>query len=1032
MFRLRLPRFSRSRRFFLMVFLAALAVVLLCVGTLLWRLGAISSGPEREHFVLGDDEGPVWIQGLGVNLHHLARNNWLSNGSFEPLTRRWRLRVADGTTGSLFVLNSDQDNLKEGAPDRQAIGAKVQVLRFKDAQFSTKKEGRLAAVDGNQLADFHPLVMPPDLPSGIEWQVFAARPESPVYAFGGSGGYVLTFTASGESQLWKSSEEVNIVGLAACDDGFVALDADGHLYYRDLRAESSNWQKLSWELKGKLRDLAARTVADQGTELLAVGDEGLVYFGNRQKMHKVDAPTTANLVTAAANAQAFYLAGEKGVFLETSDGQHFSNRSDGKHKITWTNISLHGNRFLLGGQDGYLLSANLEGEGYRLEERVPQLHNALFLGQSDICGLDRNGSLQISRDAGKTWTAAKKNLDTNGRTLTWKRLWHNPAGVLFAQDRGGHLYYAQIGTVYRLVKGLDEGVFSEGDILFLEAESLNNNVLSTATVKGSHNFSDWYLSAGLSGSLSTDDPAPGGGQSYLSLRLRAEKTENEQFHALYLPAALSPEMNELLAKTPRESGEQLLLQVIEPEYARNLANFGTYRLSFWARSTNRFRVVCNLAGLLYDVRSEVQDVGGEWKRYQFSFIVPEGAYDPQTPVRLCMNISGFGRLDMDRLFFRADGAGDLSPLRGQNDDKSLSPGLLRMQFMPIGTARRSSEYWLQEGEQTGLYWDGVNLAEVPSANLGLAFQLLAKDEGRPCFVVEPWVSESELRHLMQFLFGAQSTVYGQLRAEQGMSGRWSDYFTTIYFEFAESPDLAYTDSEKRAFVDYALKILSSCPEYKQVKKQLVFIDGMQYKEGNSSSKADYHKTIIPGMTRLYDLDALKRMSDSITSLFPRDPSRASYEQAECLQSSGSSERLRAADFWATVLSGLGDTSSLFLADFDALQAKLPQTLWPAYLRYGRALQGASTLPISSPDIGSKSNEGQGLLAKAFKTTKGRMIFYVNLATQPFEVRMYDLDFTGASLASYDSDGQLLNTQELRGRSIEQTVFPGGFVVVQMP
>ena len=110
----------------------------------------------------------------------------------------------------------------------------------------------------------------------------------------------------------------------------------------------------------------------------------------------------------------------------------------------------------------------------------------------------------------------------------------------------------------------------------------------------------------------------------------------------------------------------------------------------------------------------------------------------------------------------------------------------------------------------------------------------------PWLVIGPYVNQSDIDKLLEYLCGSLTSEYGGKRIDNGTALPWSRQFTRFYIEIGDSEKVFKSDVQKASYVNYVISMFSQSEYFSDIKDKTVFLDGMIYDGGTMMSDADDH------------------------------------------------------------------------------------------------------------------------------------------------------------------------------------------------
>ncbi len=601
--------------------------------------------------------------------------------------------------------------------------------------------------------------------------------------------------------------------------------------------------------------------------------------------------------------------------------------------------------------------------------------------------------------------------------------------LLSLETKAGHEAVAHLAEFPSESK--EDLTIKAGDLLLLEkAAPRLREPLRSSSEENPELRGEWFASAPVGASLDLEEAAPDGGHSSLCLRLPAAKIKNAANQNSRLLGVYGGQQRE--DKTVPE-GAFRLSQRLHETALRSMDGESAFQLDFWAKSENPENTVEVSMGSLAETsgNSYRRHLDADWHKYSLTFIIPRGSVGT-AEWQLRFDWRGNGVIYLDRVILRsAESPSKVDQLA--EELKPANPDLLRFAFMPLGGRQLPDEFWLLKEPQS---YPAANLADDANCSavlgLGTVEKICEKLNASPWICIGPYCTQSELQHLMQYLFGSASSEYGQKRLADGSALRWSDLFPRIYLEFsADEADLS-GDQNLRAFTEWAIRTITETPEFKLVRQQLVFIDGMKYRDGLVLSSADMHAGDFSAASAIKESEKFVEFGLRQVETLPRDNLHGGLGRPELIRSlKVPEEGLRMSEFLASMIYSLGRDSSACLLDYGASGLK-PEQLLQGLIAVG-GLEECSALNVQriehkSEDEAKKADDG--LLAFAFESPDRLKIILLNLGESSRLVGFEGRDLSEAELCSFAADGSLLEQRRLKRNGVF-SILPGAAVSLEV-
>lgn len=1006
-----------------------LLVTLLIAGLLAWIIAVLPGPDELVRLEITDEENRTEVRGNGINLDEVDTNNLITDGSFEPLVFRQALTVYDGDQSTLTVSSEDASAGLYG--DSFFNGATARVLTQTDIGLQLKKTARVTAYGINRVGVFQSVKLPADLPAGRRITGFARR-ELESLAIG-EHGLIIRDVASQAPALAVSGLQSDLSGICASSAGYLVCSLAGDLIYSTDGQFWSAWPVLD------PKPLNGVAVADKDL-YVAVGDDGTILTGPGGQMTPAVSGTAASLTDVVFGNGQFIAVGRGGTVLGSANGTIWQNVAPADISGDWLAADYKDGRFTIVGSHG-LAAISDDGLNFRrlaTNQSNDYLDVVMLTGQQLIL-LGRDGSFEVSNDSGQTWLQSEIATGMTSQIIAL-------AGKdkILSADGSGAIGLAQLVAEIMLDSPLSEGVYQPGDFLFLETTTTAIPDAYLAASSDQPAYQDrWDLFGPGLAVRSMDDKPDGGGQASLHVTTlssgQAAQAASQKTADAAATAAGQPAM--------------IVSQALSATLFQANPDNDIYRLELWMRQEGLAdrSVMAWLSGDFTAVGTTFTNVGSGWKKYTYTFVVPSQARKRGTETRLNIGYTGSGELWLDRVYLGIAGhSSDELSIHLTDMLTEVQPGALRMGFLPIGQIQAAAFNWAQlPGNETPSLQNN-SWQCVSGGSLAAALQLARRSQSDPWLVIGSHISESELLSLLEYIAGPISEPYGKLRMNQGSISPWTDQFTRIYLEFGDNSRLFQSDQLRADFVDLMIRTIGESPYYRQIKNQLVFVDGMAYSDGVILSSADYHASDISGLASANPLQTLNDTFIAFYDQLPRNPEKPRQGWSELVRgatlASSAGFEPSIAELVELQLRDLGVNSSLVNLTLisphhaawrsqDSQAARVTAGIRDSTVLTVQPLTAGSE-PTAHPTTVNPSGNTTGpvdqmLTAYAYRSATNLTIILANIGPETITCQLVtDLAIRGADLAKFDRSGQELSRKTLRRTSEKLTVLPGGVVFIQ--
>lgn len=1019
-----------------------LAILIVPLISLMFYAQSMVDDAVAAQFQIGEESGRRYIVGSGVNRRREFNENLINNESFEPLTYRRHLTVSSGNKRELKIAVTDEV-ADIPYPEGFFNGAKAQIMTREAYGDILKKETRVESYVGYELDEFHDLSMPNDLPDDIEWTDFAEN--GTVFVAVGSDGYLLTSQSYSEVRLRRIDTQQTLTGVCAWNDGFLAVDRSGKVFVSE---DGNTWKHTNRRMpilpNQTVTGVDSRRDAAGNSRALIVGEKGLLVLIEPDQVTTVPVDPELSFRDVDAGKDGFYVCGDHNSLLYT-DGTTVEMLSSGAEgDESWQAIDVRGENIVIAGKNGRLAyglvggifyelpvtglreislgftDRNLrEDDDIRTTQITPSLVDCAILTDQRILLTDSRGIVYFTEDQGQVWRALSND-------NAWRRhhIVRMPSGMLISANRAGMISYALTGMRFTMEEPLETGEYRAGDRLILEKlharPLISEQFPQTAADARLSDAGEWFVNDPEAIVPTLDQAAPGAGLGALQVSLDTIRPQN-RLTGIYTGDTVGLDES-------YDGYDAMICQRLDERAKLTLSRYQVFRLEYRAKydGSDRLTAEVGVSGVPITVEPSSKTLKPEWQTYTDTMIIPNQTLHLDTDVWFTVKLSGKGTVYLDQI--------RLIPL-DVNDEESdaANCGIYRLDYIPLGVSGKPSEYWLADYSVTAYETDGERLALEPRHSLLRALDNARVAECVPWLVIEPDVTESELKHLMQYLFGSVNTEYGKIRLDQGVAGRYSDFFDEIFIEFTGAKEQIIGDVARGAFVNWAIEVISGTPEYKTVRNQIVFIDGMTYREGVLLSDADYHCSDFTLPAKVYDDYDPDEIIESLKQPIPRDPGRGLSYRPEIVRSYKIPDNYNLAQAAAPMFAGLGEDFAAFMIEQPEITG--PETTTRAVqqtlVRIGREVAGLNRLNVirsRTTEAGLVPTETDEINCYAFSDRDKSVYIIVNTSDTAQACSLVDADLTGAEYTMFDHAGVQFDSYS-RERGV-LSVLPGGILLIE--
>ena len=983
------------KRFFIITALALAAVIL--TGVILLVAAANLAGTSDLHrFYVQAEPSGFQSAGGGISLGEALSGNLIEDASFEPLVFRQALTIYSGDETTLTVSSQEAGQGLYG--DGFFNQAAARVMTLSEAGLVLKKTARVQHYGINRVGVFQPVVLPGDMPGQLGFLDFTSQGDVSIGV--GEQGLIVRNLTGQATEVMDSRTTADITGVGASEQLFAACSAAGELI---LSEDGESWTALPTP---DSKPLNAVAVSDRSV-IVAVGASGRIAVGYSGNVSILSPVTQADLVDIAYGAGTFVAIGRRGTLLTSANGLIW-RQNDLDEQDDWQAIDFRDGHFVLLSRTGKLYTS---ADAVLFSALTPVsgslFRDIVMLSRQQMIVLDEAGAFLISNDAGLSWQKSGIDTGMHSRVI-------DLAGKdkILSADSGGQLGLADLVAEIQLDSALRSGQYMAGDLIFLEKISPDvpeQGLILPVDPKACS--SPWTLfGEGLS-ERTGDDAAPSGGLA--CMRLQSSGNAGQ-------PAILSQTIDTSLLTSTRNEVLQVSLWMRQQDVADRT-------VQVW------------LSGPFGSVGTAFTNVGSTWKKYTYALVVPgrPGGYADQE-IRLNISASG-GTVWTDSVFLgHMDESQDLLARTLQEQVSTIQPGVIRLDILGLGSKNRLSGGWSQPMHADNPILDKNCWVSQRNASLHAALELTRASAASPWLVIDSYASEGDLLNLLAYLAAPISEPFGKLRQEQGMVMPWVQSFDRIYFEICDRQDVFDQDRLKSEYVNLVIRTISQSPYYRQIKSKLIFVDGMQYRDGAMLSRADYHTSDLEGVVNDNRLALSELTVQDYLDQIPRNPEKPVADFPELIRAlrldDSAIRPLRLAELVDLALYDIGKQSGLVNLDRPQEGDGRLLTIWQA----GAAVVSRAVLsaPLQIrpvlPDGTETADPRAAVRLYGFGGGQQVTLVLTNLSDQAATCQLIsEIDLAGAAMDTYDEQGQLLGRQRLRRSGSKISLLPGGVVLLTL-
>ena len=522
--------------------------------------------------------------------------------------------------------------------------------------------------------------------------------------------------------------------------------------------------------------------------------------------------------------------------------------------------------------------------------------------------------------------------------------------------------------------------------------------------------------------------------------------------------------------TGRGEGVHAMTQSLPGSAKDNFIPGTFYRLSMYVMSDDApEKAYCWLEGEGFGrMGLELTQIGGNYKLYSYVFavtdIMAEGG-----EVTLNIAFEGKGSILCDDIYLGPDSYGSAGiPTYYADTLASGSPSAMRLNNLNIGSSGfAETSMYLMSTDSVSDQIAGTNsrtdygdrksdetsLAAGQSVTVSLeeSLRLVKKCNSTPWLVIGPYVSQSEIDNLMEYLCGSMTSEYGGRRIDNGTALPWSRQFTRFYIEVNDSGKVFKSDVQKAAYVNFVISMFSQSEYFGDIKDKTVFLDGMKYDGGTMMSDADNHTMNV----KLLANDNSETYNNNINTNYVL----AQYNTPHIVSGNNGGEYINKLEcdgsncgkIISAVMTPEADFAEMFL--FDASINFVPSKYTGKDMFTGKdqftnmmtvsglinSFMGYDELfisinePLDKSMISSVDQFSSCVTTACFSKGNNTYLIIANSSDsqQSFLINDNKLGRTDTVVRRYDAVGTLLTERGLRYEHMRQILQPGEFTIVEI-
>ncbi|HHU07284.1 MAG TPA: hypothetical protein GXZ59_02955, partial [Clostridiaceae bacterium] len=854
------------RRRIIITTAVSLLLVLLAVYAVIRSVLRLDFDVEDRVFELSESYSGDPVAGFGLNLEEIQSGNLLKSGAFEPEVLQNSYLATDGTESTFVIPSvSFHDPLKTSKDYYD--GAKVRIYSQTQDNITLRQEANITDYLAGQVQNTRQILLPADVPADVSFNAVAEYNDRVMLC--GDDGYVLDISPEGDTRLHNVGDNSKLISIAGCPLGWIALAENGNYHFS---LEGRDWAR-DYVSGANMNKVVA--VANQGRYyFLVCGDEGKLFLIDFSSVQEINLDYSSDLNDIYVRDGRIIICGNDGLILSGGYDLNFSVIEGMSLATDWLAID--------GSNEGFVLCGTLGGmvyskDGLTFTEISPHtLADVHGVRNVDIssnyegivwptlvnCARLADEAVLFQTSTGQSWLsgAQGENLVVSpyfgGQNI--ESITSFASGRLLAVLNNGSLEMANMSDIVSFSPALEFGSVQSGDLVFLEKYafppafgSLASPAVEAPTTEETDGKAEnelasqtgvWYVSEGssLTSQSNVNSDALSLGDACVKLSFEGEAADPD-----LLISTSGGKTNSMYNRMPVWLNSRVA-QKLDLEHSDGLTE-SFYSLELYLRQEGLANnsVHAWLSGSdMENIGHTVEKIGSSWERHQFIFVL--GQISQRGEIWLNVGFAGQGSLWLDQIWFGStqDEPGSL-PQSLNLQLAEINPGVLRLDFVPIGVPGMGNYSWLYpEGGGSRLSAFSASGVTTGTAaltgystqlrqekefhNLGAALKMTRQVNADPWLVVDSMVTDLELYHLIEYIAGSPTSEYGKIRSAQGAVGRWSDQLDRIYLEIQDSSDVFGNDTSRMIFVNHVIETIQSAQDYSLLENKIVLVDGMDY------------------------------------------------------------------------------------------------------------------------------------------------------------------------------------------------------------
>jgi len=967
-----------KRKAFIFIALSSVSVAFALLLTMWasYRLDLIARS-RQVTFTLSREESSVPILGTGINISEIPKTNLLEKSSFEPYVFRKVLPVIGGTDETIIVENKDAmpGTFGEGFFN----GAFARINTYTGAESTTKKTGTIIRYSPNVAREFIKMPVEGDIESDSFSGAIARKEDRVIIA--GSRGIVINNANTQSPDIGFAGISEDIVAATANSEEFFITTRSGELFSSPDGSSWSHWKSQP--------GVMINSIAASDNAVVATGDNGIILTGQNGIVYKRKLNTDGNILDIIHDGYKFVAISDLGEILISSNSLFWEIIYEDSEK-KYNNICYFDSLYaIISDANEITIYNDIKSEYISRNVFEEEIMSLAILSKSKIFALGKSGDLYETSDYGKNWN---KSLSSMPEGIT--HIYTAGDAKLISTSGFMNTYISELVTEIQLDSKLASGTqyFQAGDVCFISIEfsELPESLLDKSIKSGG---SPWEIYGNGSAKIVMIEGAPSAGVGVMELSGDFSNSKENNFIAISQRIGYG---NNSLKLVP--------------------GNF--YNVSMWLRqeSVRNNSVKVWISGSFDPIGIEFNNIGTTWKKYTFKFSFPPNITNIQAQsARINIGTEFENKIYLDEVTLNEVSEEDSFVKHHFKEMVSdINPGIIRNEYLKIGSLLTMPNRWAHNG----------------SMDNALKFIWENTENASPWIVIDSAVSESELRNLIEYLFGSISTSYGKIRLNNGFPIPWINRFERIYLEFTDSKGIFSNDSVKSAYINNLIDIVQMAPNYSENRNKIIFVDGLYYDDGIMISRADYSATDLNISISSNLAYSIENSLNEYRSVIPRTPDRSAkipYNILRSISFPDTTHSVSTAAYVSVMLDLLGSDCAASLITVSSLDEKLSDK---SKLEAMKIVLTAAKGESIALDSTSEIEDEQLIRGYAFSNGDLTTLVFTSVSDTPSSIYLNISEATrGAQVTKIDSTGKNIEISKLKSAEKRLTILPGQVIKI---